>query len=242
MTTINVNTVAPAGSVLTVGDSGDTIVAVDEIKVNTVKDAGGNTLWVSNGSGTLSSVSSGFGGALNLLSTQTASNSANVAFTSGIDSTYKEYVFEFININPATDAVTFHFNGSDDASSWSYDVVKTTTVFDAYHYENDGGGTLEYASAQDLAQSTAYQTLVSTLGNDADQCASGKLHLFNPSSTTYVKNFYGTFSYVAESSGSYEQNNYVAGYFNTTSAITAIDFKMSSGNINAGTIKMYGVS
>ena len=95
MTTINVNTIAPSGSTLTVGDSGDTIVALDEIKVNTVKDAGGNTLWVSNGSGTLSSVS-GFGGALNLLSTQTASGSATISFTSGIDSTYKEYVFKFI--------------------------------------------------------------------------------------------------------------------------------------------------
>ena len=173
-----------------------------------------------------------------LISTANPSGAANVSFT---DLTgYKIFKWVFTDINPATDATTFQFNGSDDASSWSYDIVKTTTVFDAYHYESGSGGVLEYASGQDLAQSTAYQTLVSTLGNDADQCAAGELHLFTPSSTTYIKHFYGTFSYVAESGGSYEQNNYVGGYFNTTAAITALDFKMSSGNFD-GTIKQYGL-
>ena len=148
MTTINVNTIAPSGSTLTVGESGDTIVAVDEIKVNTVKDAGGNTLWVSNGSGTLSSVS-GFGGALNLLSTQTASGSASLDFTSGIDSTYKEYVFKFININPATDGADFQFQVGA-----SYNTTLTSTYFRANHGEGDGGGTLASVSYTHLTLPT----------------------------------------------------------------------------------------
>ena len=237
MTTINVNTIAPAGSTLTVGDSGDTIV-VPEVKVNTIKDAGGNTLWVSNGSGTLSSVSSGFGGALNLLSTQTASNSASISFTSGIDSTYKEYVFKFISINPATDSVTFGFQGSSNTGG-AYGVTKTTTAFAAYHYESDSGAALAYEAGHDLAQSTSIQKLSGDLGNDADQCMAGELHLFNPSSTTYIKNFYVTVNMLGSSD--YTQNWFFGGYFNTTSVIDAMQFTMSSGNFD-GKIKMYGVS
>ena len=110
MTTLNVNTIEPAGSTLTLGASGDTVVATDSVNVNTVKDAGGNTLWVSNGSGTLSSVNSGFGGKLVLISTQTASDTASISFTSGIDSTYREYIFKFYTIRPATDAAEFSFS------------------------------------------------------------------------------------------------------------------------------------
>ena len=233
MTTINVNTIAPAGSTLTVGDSGDTIVA-PEVKVNTVKDAGGNTLWVSNGSGTLSSVSSGFGGALNLLSTQTASDSASLSFTSGIDSTYKEYVFKFININPATDGADFQFQAGA-----SYDTTITSTYFRANHGEGGSGGTLAYQTGEDQAQGTSYQNIFHELDSDADSSASGELHLFNPSSTTYVKNWYCTTQGVQNSAWTME--NFSAGYFNTTSALTQIQFKMSSGNFD-GKIKMYGVS
>jgi len=236
VTTINVNTVAPAGSVLTVGDSGDTIVAVDEIKVNTVKDAGGNTLWVSNGSGTLSSVS-GFGGALNLLSTQTASGSASISFTSGIDSTYKEYVFKFYNINPATDSATFDFNMSADSGS-NYNVTKTTTWFKTEQQET-GGGDLDYQAHMDLAQGTGVQPLTQGIGNGGDESAAGTLHLFNPASTTYVKNFYSRVNLYRDNNGS--QTGFTSGYGNTTSAVDAVQFTMSSGNFD-GTIKMYGVS
>ena len=105
VTTLNVNTIEPAGSTLTLGASGDTVVATDSVNVNTVKDAGGNTLWVSNGSGTLSSVNSGLGDSLKLISSQTADDDASVSFTSGIDSSYKEYIFKFYNIAPATQMV-----------------------------------------------------------------------------------------------------------------------------------------
>tara|TARA_Y100000588_G_C14277448_1_gene935065 strand:- start:1716 stop:2426 length:711 start_codon:yes stop_codon:yes gene_type:complete len=236
VTTINVNTIAPAGSTLTVGDSGDTIV-VPEIKVNTVKDAGGNTLWVSNGSGTLSSVS-GFGGALNLLSTQTASGSASISFTSGIDSTYKEYVFKFININPSVDEARFTVNFSSDGGS-NYNMVKTTTYFQAYHRETGADGTLAYSAVNDLAESADAQRLSGTVGSDADQNLVGELHIFNPASTTYVKNFYVKTNHVE--AADYTMNIFVAGYVNSTSAVNAIQYATSTGNFD-GKIKMYGVS
>ena len=231
---LNVNTISPAGSALTIGDSGDTIVVADDIKVNTVKDAGGNTLWVSNGSGVLSSVSSGFGGALNLISTQTASDSASLSFTSGIDSTYKEYVFKFININPATNDTAFKFQAGS-----SYNTAITSTTFRPWHREDDGSSGLAYVAGEDQAQGTAYQSIGFSESSDADNDGGGELHLFNPSSTTYVKNFYSRFQYVSSTPSSVDF--YLAGYLNTTSAITQVQFKMASGNFD-GKIKMYGVS
>ena len=179
------------------------------------------------------------GGTLTLLSTQTASASANLSFTTGLDSTYDEYQFHFINIHPATDEVDFHFNGSTDGGS-NYNVTKTTTFFNASHYESDLSTELAYKTGDDLAQSTAYQSLTRTnLGNDNDQSFSGTLTLFNPSSTTYVKHFIAVDNHSHGTDLSL--NDYVAGYFNTTSAVNAINFKMSSGNIDDGIIKLYGV-
>jgi len=178
-------------------------------------------------------------GSLILLSTQTASASASISFTTGIDSTYKEYMFIFNNIHPSTDAVYLNFNLSTDGGS-NYNVTKTTTIFRAQHTENDAGYVLDYLTANDLAQSTSYQNISFQFGFDNDQSCSGYLHLFNPSSTTYVKHFISNCNYChtdSEASG----NTYMAGYGNTTNAINAIDFKMSSGNIDAGTIQMFGV-
>ena len=200
------------------------------------QDPTANTLFTSNGSGTLSNVS-GFGTAQVLISSQTASNSASISFTSGIDSTYKEYVFEFIDVNPATDGAHFQFQTSTDGGS-SYGVTTTTTYFDVYHNENDAATDLAYRTSNDLAQSTSYQNLMDYLGNGADECGVGELHLFNPSSTTYVKNFYARTSNYRSSDVAY--GTFPAGYFNTTTALNAINFKMSSGNFD-GTIKMYGI-
>jgi len=179
-------------------------------------------------------------GSLTLISSQTASASANISFTSGIDSTYDEYIFKFINIHPATDNVTFQFNLSTDGGS-NYNVTKTTTAFDAAHSEADDDARLEYTASFDLAQSTSYQALntSSGLGGDTDESLSGYLHLFNPSDTTYVKHFIARMPFYGRLN--YAFDTYIAGYGNTTSAINAIDFKMSSGNIDDGTILMYGV-
>jgi hypothetical protein len=179
------------------------------------------------------------GGTLVLISEQTASASASISFTSGIDSTYDEYIFKFINIHPATDNVNFQFNLSTDGGS-SYDVTKTTTFFQANNDESPASGSLSYEATRDLAQSTGYQMLIAGLGGDNDQCTSSLLHLFNPSSTTFVKHFIYTGSNTQQADS--EVQTFITGYGNTTSAINAIDFKMSSGNIDDGIIKMYGVA
>jgi len=171
-----------------------------------------------------------------LISSQTASNSANISFTSGLNGTYDVYEFHFINIAPRTNSASFTVNFSTDSGS-NYNVTKTTTYFVAYHNEADTDTALTYSTARDLAQSTAFQIISENCGNGADECVGGSLQLFNPSSTTYVKHF---ISCVSTYSPVYINNEYVAGYGNTTSAINAIQFKMSSGNID-GTIKLYGV-
>ena len=179
------------------------------------------------------------GGALNLISTQTASSSSSLSFTSGIDSTYKEYIFKFINIHPAS-AGNLTFNLSADSGS-NYNVTKTTSVFYFYHQESgsdSGGG---YVTSLDLAQSTAYQPL-GNIEADNDTSLSGVLHLFEPSSTTFVKHFISRVNVVYPATTDYTSDYYVSGYGNTTSAIDAVDFKMASGNIDSGVIKLYGVS
>ena len=178
------------------------------------------------------------GGSLNLISTETASSNSAVSFTSGIDSTYKEYIFKFINIHPASAAV-FTFNGSADSGS-NYNVTKTTTHFRAYHNEGGSDTDLTYDAGSDLAQSTDFQNLGHAIKTDADASGAGYLHLFEPSSTTFVKHFIAQFTVLQNSD--YNMNSYIAGYFNTTSAIDAMQFKMSTGNIDSGTIAMYGVT
>ena len=177
-------------------------------------------------------------GSLILLSTQTASSSASLSFTSGIDSTYDSYVFKFINIHPQTDSVYFQMNLSTDGGS-NYNVTKTTTFFRAQHKENDTGLSFEYVIDDDLAQSTSYQRINNLMGADVDENVSGYMKLFNPSNTTYVKHFISVTNSSFNSDAS--ANLYMAGYGNTTSAINAINFQMSSGNIDDGIIKMYGV-
>jgi len=176
-------------------------------------------------------------GSLVLLATETASSSATIDFTSNIDSTYKEYIFKCYNIHPATDDAAFSVNFRDGGSS--YDATKTTTVFRAYQNESGSSTSLGYVTADDLAQSTGVQIIGKGQGNDNDQTCVAQIHLFDPSNTTFVKNFIVTSN--TTESGDYFNNYYIAGYCNTTSAIDGAQFKMSSGNIDAGTIKMYGV-
>jgi hypothetical protein len=185
-----------------------------------------------------SSNATGTGG-LTKISSQTASSSSSLSFTTGIDSSYKEYVFKFINIHPATDFSSLQFNFSIDGGS-NYNVTKTTTGFQSAHNESDSATPFEYLTGIDLAQSTSYQSLNENSGNDNDQAISGYMHLFEPSSTTFVKHYISQMH--TANGGEYATNIFTAGYGNTTSAINAIDFKMSSGNIDNGTIIMYGVS
>jgi len=179
-------------------------------------------------------------GSLTHISTATASSSASIEFTSGIDSTYKEYVFYFHSIHPQNDNVPFTFNGSIDGGS-TYAVTKTTTLFRVYHYENDSGAGLGYRPTQDLAQSTGFQDLVDNVGNDADTSCSGCLRIFNPSSTTFVKHF------LSETIVPYQDelawHGFVGGYFNDgANDINAIKFQFTSGNIDSGEILLFGVN
>ena len=194
-----------------------------------------------NSMSAITSLPSGVGGgSLVLIATQTASSSSTISFTSGIDSTYKEYIFKFIDIHPATDGASFQFNMSIDTGS-NYNVTKTTTYFTAYNYESGGTPAVSYASNVDLAQSTAFQNVNSGVGSDNDQCAVGTLHLFDPSNTTFVKHFMSTFNSVSYTSTPYSIEAFVAGYGNTTSAVDAVQFKFESGTFD-GTIKLYGIS
>ena len=180
-------------------------------------------------------------GKMTLLQTQTASSSASISFTSNIDNTYPIYLFKFINIHPATDGAEFTINFSTDSGS-NYNVAKTTTFFVAYNAESESSSGLTYIDSLDIAQGTGVANIFYNVGNENDESASGTLHLFNPSSTTFVKHFMSTFN-VYNNSGSNGNSVQVdvAGYGNTTSAIDGVQFAMSSGNIDSGTIKLYGI-
>ena len=179
------------------------------------------------------------GGTMNLISTQTASSSATISFTSGIDSTYDEYVFKFYDMHPATDAVKGKFNFSTDGTN--FNVTKTTTGFYAGHTEADATG-FGFDSA--LAQSTSDGFLSGgTVGNADDECLVGSFFLFAPSSTTYVKHFMAVTNISQDNDNS--NNCYTAGYFNTTSDIDAMSFEPGRVTVSTvfqtGTIKMYGI-
>jgi len=179
------------------------------------------------------------GGALNLISTQTASSSSTIDFTSGIDSTYKEYIFKFINIHPATNNVKWTFQ-SDTGTNTNYNQTITSTDFISQHSEDDSATELGYASANDQAQGTAFQPIGQLVGNGNDECVSGTLHIFDPSNTTFVKHFIANTNVYRHDN--YTREHFTAGYFNTTTALTRFQFKMSSGNTDSGTIKLYGVT
>ena len=185
----------------------------------------------------LAQVSAGDG--ITLISSQTASASASLSFTTGIDSTYRTYMFKFINIHPQNDSGQFQFNLSTDGGS-TYAVTKTSAMFRAANYESIVAYVLGYEGGLDLAQSTAYQSMYEAIGNDNDQSGVGTLFLFNPSDTTYVKHYISNMQYIGNEN--FSLSTFLGGYGNTTSAINAINFKMSSGNIDAGTIHMYGIA
>ena len=184
--------------------------------------------------------------AMTLISTNPdSSDVASVTFTSGIDSTYKLYIFKWYDIHSEADSgVNLLFNGSVDGGS-NYNVTKTTTFFRSIHNEANSSASLDYEASFDIAQGTGGQAVSIYLFAGNDESAAGELYLFNPSNTTYVKHFYSrSLSYqgAAGSGTDYGTNDvFTAGYFNNTNDIDAVEFKLSSGNMN-GVIKMYGVS
>ena len=185
----------------------------------------------------------GGGGAWNLIQTLTSDGSdATMSFTSGLDSTYDEYVFIFNGLHPEDDGRAFEFQGSTDGGS-SYGVATTTSVFQSEHTEDDGSAQVRYRTNVDRAQSTDPINLANSQGGATDETGSGFLHLYSPSSTVFVKQFYATFVHIADTAGAW--CNYTGGYINTTDAVNAIQFGFTIDNtseIQAGSISMYGVS
>ena len=240
MATLKTNLIEPEGATttLTVGESGgDLVIGADSIKNNVLKDAGGNALFTSNGSGVLSGVNAGFGSAQVLIQSQTVTNQASISFTSGIDSTYNHYIFQFVDINPATADMGFEFQCSIDGGS-NYNIQMTSTIFESGHNEADTWYALSYLTASDQASGTNFQPISFSQGNMADATGVGELHLYNPSSTTYVKNYWSTYQMMGNAPSTVYFRG--GGFFDTTTAINAIQFKMSSGNLD-GIIKMYGI-
>ena len=219
-------------------------MALNKLKFNSlnVTPTAGKTIGFNSSSNGLEATISG--GSMTFIKKLTASSSSTLSFVDGssdvvLDNTYKEYLFLFTNIHPsATSNPTMQ--GSTDTGS-SYGVSATTSTWGAYHTESDSATALGYDTASDVANSTSFFQMNAwqTVGNDNDQNMGGYLHLFNPSSTTFVKHF---ISRIITGSLGVQPDLYLAGYFNTTSAIDAIQFKMSSGNIDAGTITLYGIN
>ena len=172
----------------------------------------------------------------------TASSSATLSFVNGtsdvvLDSTYKEYLFTYNSMHPASDGVHFQVGFRD--GSTDYDATKTSTYFRAQHEESGSTSKIGYDTDFHLAQSTNFQTLVGYTSADNDQALSGYLRLFNPSSTTFIKHYISVTN--NSNQNDYDKNTYCVGYCNTTTAIDAVQFKMSSGNIDAGDICLYGI-
>ncbi len=187
-------------------------------------------------------------GKLTLIKTLTASSSSTLSFVHGassvvFDGTYDSYIFKFIDIHPSADISQFSFNMSTNGGS-NYNVTKTSSSFRAYHSEDDAENALAYFTNMDLAQSTSFQPLTYYSGIQNDASNVGTLQIFDPSDTTFVKHFISVTNEMSRESGGnppLSHNFYISGYGNTTSAVNAIQFKFSSGNIDAGTIKLYGV-
>lgn len=242
-----VDTIEPqSGTALTVGESGqNTVLPGNDLRANVLQDAGGNAIFTSDGSGNISGLNSGFGSAMVLLQTQTASSSANIAFTSpGFTSTYDEYMFKFYNVQPATDGTDLTFQVSQDGgSTYGRNMVSATTV----GYINEAGTShnLYYETTTDLptggsgAGQTNYQMIATNTGNDADQACNGTLIITVPSKTDRFKPWWSNM--LNAENANHMQELIFSGIVYQTAAINAIDFKFSSGNIATGTIKMWGI-
>ena len=183
-------------------------------------------------------------GAMTLIKSQTASSSATISFVNGasdvvLDSTYPIYMVKVISANIATDNQDLVINFSDDTSSHAYDLTKTDTYFAGLHTEADNDAGLQYETGEDIAQGTGFTVVTKEQANDADAGACSTIWLFNPSSTTFVKHYMMRSNWFQHND--YAQDAFKGGYINTTAAVTAIQFKSTSGNIDSGTFKLYGI-
>ena len=176
-------------------------------------------------------------GTLILISTATPSDVATLDITSGIDSTYQNYIISVLNVHPATDDVSFQFQ-ADTGTNTNFNTSVTSTHWRSTNGEDGSSPGTSYLTGGDQA-GTGFHTLAGSIGNDNDQGVSGTIQIFDPSDTTYVKHFLFNMQSIAHSNRTNFTNG--NGYFNTTTAITRFRFKFSSGNIGSGTVKLYGI-
>ena len=240
MSKVNTDAIKPRDTNvdITLGAAGDTtVISADSINTNTVKDSGGNTLWTSDGAGTVSSVNAGLKGNLILVNTSYISSPVQpVIFT--VDDTYDVYIFKLIRTVCTYDDHYLQFNGSTDGSN--FNVAKTWTFWDAWHADDDTASGYQYETSYDGPNDTDYCPISYNVGAAQGKNQCGELHLYNPSSTTYMKHFYSCIQINRDNARSY--NCYVGGYMNTTSAITAVGFRYEGPNTFAsGIIKQYGL-
>ena len=212
-------------------------MALNKLKFNSlnVTPTAGKTIGFNSSANGLEATLSG--GAMTFISKQTASSSSDIQFTSGIDSTYKEYLFIFTSLHFSDDACNFKFNFRDGSSN--FDATKTSTTFKAHHSEDGNTTSLAYLD-RDIASGTGDQTVAQNIGNGNDESLVGYMHLFNPSSTTFVKHFVGQTQYYE--TNNYSETVYFAGYNNVTAAIDGVKFDASAGTIDSGTITLYGIN
>ena len=243
MSTLKVHNIEPAtGSNLTIGASGDTVtLASDSLKTNAFKDAGGNTLFSSDGAGTVSNINSSLkpAGPI-LISTQQIEGDqvGTMEFTTGIDNTYDKYMFVFVDLEISYNGSQIVFNGSTNGGS-SYGITKTTSVFYTYHNEADNTTNLTYDTGQDVTNTASQPISYGQGGNwPADESLSGIMYLYNPAGA-FIKHFQIRTQYYHGTDQSW--NFFVGGYFNTTSAINAIKFNSVQGAMVSGKIKLYGI-
>jgi hypothetical protein len=239
MSKVVTTTVLPEvdGTSLTIGASGDNVVVTgNDLRANVIQDAGGNAIFTSDGSGVLSGMNSGMSGAMNLISTTTASNQASVTIT-GFSSTYDVYIIKIIELTAATNIGYFRWQGSTDGTN--FNISCTTTACRAYHKEDDSQTGFGYLIGSDAANVQTDVELCASLANDSDASAYGEIHYFNPLGTTYMKHWYTRFSTMDHDDVSCDEIR--SGYWNTTSAVTHVKFVMASGNLD-GVFKLYGIS
>ena len=231
---------------ITLGTTGETITLPgNDLRVNTVKDKGGNTLWTSDGSGNLSSVNSGFSQNAQLLSTQTAANITDVAFTTQLTSTYSTYVFKWIECQSVSDETSFSFNGSNDSGA-TYNVDKVSNFYFTWNAASGGSPSLTQWDTGQLDNGdagTVYQRLnmgTDDTGGVAAASCSGELWLFEPANTTKITHWISVGTSIDSSPGVY--GVYTGGYFDIAGAITAINFQFWAPSTGwNGTVKLYGI-
>ena len=238
---LTVDTIEPqSGTALTVGELGqNTVLPGNDLRTNVIQDAGGNAIFTSNGSGTLSGINSAFGSSWALLRTENPSSIAAVDFGSTyITSTYDHYMVRYYYVRPSSDNVYLSVNFSGDGGSTF--MQKTTTLFQAMHNDSDNSTQLDNETGREQHQGTGAQWLNTGVGNVSYENCAGELHLFIPTSTTFEQSFFATSQ--ERTYNNYSRISYVSGTMQGIgTAINLVRFAFSSGNIAAGRFKLWGI-